>query len=64
LIYPDKAKPFVSKGRKATGLIFRKTAVLPKDNIFGLRGFFYLKLFKRINHSAHRGKAGRRKGAN
>jgi hypothetical protein len=33
------ANPFARKGRKATGL-YIKTAGLPKDNIFGLRGFF------------------------
>jgi hypothetical protein len=40
-IIPDKAKPFVRKGRKATGLE-NKTAGLPKDDAFGLRGFCLL----------------------
>jgi hypothetical protein len=35
----DKAKPFVRRRRKATGLE-KKTAGLPKDDVFGLRGFF------------------------
>jgi hypothetical protein len=34
----DKAKPFVRRGRKATGLP-DKTAGLPKDDVFGLLGF-------------------------
>jgi hypothetical protein len=34
----DKAKPFVRRGRKATGLE-KKTAGLPKDDVFGLLGF-------------------------
>jgi len=41
--YSDKAKPFARKGQKATGLNFCKTAVLPKDDMFGLRGFLSFK---------------------
>jgi hypothetical protein len=37
-IIPDKAKPSVREGRKATGLK-KKTAGLPKDDAFGMRGF-------------------------
>ena len=33
----DKAKPLVRRGRKATGLE-KKTAGLPKDDVFGLIG--------------------------
>ena len=44
--FPDKANPFVRRGRKATGLE-KKTAGLPKDDAFGLRGFLYLGSFKK-----------------
>ena len=40
----DKAKPFVRGGRKATGLE-KKTAGLPKDDVFGLRGFLMVMLY-------------------
>jgi hypothetical protein len=40
----DKANPFVRRGRKATGLE-KKTAGLPKDDVFGLRGFLMVLLY-------------------
>ena len=41
---PDKAKPFVRGGRKATGLGFSKTAELPKEANFRQFGFFIFTL--------------------
>jgi hypothetical protein len=40
---PDKAKPVVRRGRKATGLGRTKTAGLPKDDSLGMPGFFFLR---------------------
>ena len=39
---PDKAKPFVRRGRKAAGLIKEKMAELPKDETSGSSAFFIL----------------------
>ena len=37
---PDKAKPFVRRGRKAAGL-YGKMAELPKEGTLGVLGFLF-----------------------
>jgi len=40
--YPDKAKPFAKRGRKATDLSIKKMAGLPKDKSLVCPAFLFM----------------------